>query len=176
MSSDAAKAPEIRRVITGHDQDGKAVVWLDDLAANHRSPNPFITTTLLWATDSSPAAYRGDEDMGARQLGLQPPPNGTRFVHLEIKPGMTIDPTAEAPGMHQTDTIDYGIVVAGEVTLYLDDGCKTVLKPGEICVQRGTNHTWVNEGAETVRLINILMDAAPKRANSVGAAPAAGSK
>jgi mannose-6-phosphate isomerase-like protein (cupin superfamily) len=168
MGTDEAERPEIRRVVTGHDGEGKATIWLDDIASNHRVANPFITSTLLWSTDASPCHFLGDEDMGARQLGLAPPSHGTRFVHLEIKPGMKLEPGTEVPGMHRTDTIDYGIVLAGEVTLYLDDGVKTVMRPGSICVQRGTNHTWINEGTDTVRLINILMDGAPKRAGSVG--------
>jgi len=168
MSSDQDTLPSIRRIVTGHDAEGKAVFWTDGLADNHRRATPQVTTTLLWATDSAPAAFIGDEDMGARQLGLAPPPHGSRFVHLEIKPGTAIAPGQDVPGMHRTDTLDYNIVLSGEITLYLDDGAKTVMKPGDVCVQRGTNHSWINEGTETAVLINVLLDGEPKRAGSVG--------
>lgn len=162
--------PCIRRIVTAHDAEGKAVIWLDDLASNHKRPNPFVTSTLLWSTDSSPACFLDDEDAGDRQLGIAPPPRGSRFVHLEIKPGMKVTAGDEVPGMHRTDTLDYNIVVAGEVTLYLDDGRKTKMKAGDVCIQRGTNHSWINEGTENVRLLNILLDGEPKRPGSVGEA------
>jgi hypothetical protein len=171
MGSDKREPPRIRRVVTAHDVQGKAVIWKDDLATHHKVANPFVTSTLLWSTDGAPAAFLGDEDMGQRQLGLAPPACGSRFVHLEIKPGMKVEAGQVAPGMHRTDTLDYNIVVAGEITLYVDDGVRTVLKAGDVCVQRGTNHAWINEGVETVILVNVLLDGQPKRQGSIGTGP-----
>ncbi|MBC2667001.1 cupin domain-containing protein [Novosphingobium flavum] len=166
MASD--QLPNIRRIVTSHDTDGKAVFWIDGPARNIKVATPHVTSTLLWSTDGSPVNVLGDEDMGDRQLGLAPPPNGTRFVRLDIKPGMKVEPGFDVPGMHRTDTLDYNIVLSGEITLYLDDGASTVMKAGDVCVQRGTNHSWLNEGSEPAVLINVLMDGTPKREGSVG--------
>jgi mannose-6-phosphate isomerase-like protein (cupin superfamily) len=110
----------------------------------------------MWCTDKAPtdiAIGESAEDMGARMLGTAPPPNGTRFTINDIPPGM--------PGvMHRTETVDYCIVLAGEIDMDMDDS--TVhLKAGDIVIQRGTNHSWVNRGTEPARIAFVLIDAHP---------------
>ncbi|WP_313807880.1 cupin domain-containing protein [Sphingobium sp.] len=152
--------PPIRRVVTGHDAGGKAVVWQDGAASNRTSPFRGTTATVIWATDSSPADYGIDQDGANLASGVAPPPNGTRFAILEFEPGHAMH------GLHSTDTVDYVICLAGEIDLDLDD--ETVkLRTGDVVVQRGTNHAWVNRGGELARIAAVLIDGAPKRTVSV---------
>ncbi len=155
--------PKVRRVVTGHDANGKSVVWIDGFATNHKYPNEKMISTLLWSTDGAPANFMTDEDGGARILGTAPPPEGTRFMFSELQPGQIGDGW---PHMHHTDTIDYKVIISGEVTMYLDDS-KVTLKAGDIVISRGTNHAWVNEGAIPCRSVTVLVDAIPKRSSSV---------
>ena len=142
--------------MTGHDADGKAIVLIDGEATNTRTSPGGNSSTLMWCTDAMPAdiAIGADvEDMGARILGTPPPPNGTRFTVNEIMPG--------APAMmHRTETIDYVIVISGTIDMDLDDSTVT-LTAGDIMVQRGTNHAWVNRGTEPARIAFVLIDAQP---------------
>jgi quercetin dioxygenase-like cupin family protein len=163
MSETAKTPPHIRRVVTGHDTNGKACVWLDSDLTNHKSPDEKTSSSMVWSTESTPADFTGIEDMGLRMLGTAPPAGGTRFAVLEIEPGNKLH------GMHRTDTLDYVICLSGEITMLLDDS-QVTLKPGEILIQRGTNHAWINQGAETARFACILIDGAPKRSGSVSGA------
>jgi naringenin degradation protein FdeH len=154
--SDAAKFPPVRRVVTGHDAKGVARVLLDAPATNSRVSKSGGRSTLVWCTDRAPADIpTGEhfEDMGARLLGTPPPPNGTRFTVNDIPPGRT------GP-MHRTDTVDYAIVLSGEIEMQLDDS-SVRLKAGDVVVQRGTNHAWANRGTEPARVAFILVDAVP---------------
>ena len=150
--------PPIRRVITGHDKNGVAKVLIDDFATNakpSRRPGGG-KSTLIWCSDGMPVDIAiGDkiEDMGARILGTAPPPNGTRFCVIDFPPG-------NAPHMHRTETIDYVIVMAGEIDMDMDDST-VKLKAGDVMVQRGTNHAWVNRGQTTARVAFVLIDAKP---------------
>ncbi len=147
----------MRRVVTGHDAHGKAVVLIDGDAANTRTSAIGNSSTLVWCTDRTPAdiALGTDvEDMGARIIGTPPPPNGTRFTVNEIVPG------GKAGNMHRTETIDYVIVISGEVEMDLDDST-VKLRAGDVMVQRGTNHAWVNRGTEPARIAFVLIDAEP---------------
>jgi mannose-6-phosphate isomerase-like protein (cupin superfamily) len=148
--------PEIRRVVTGHDRNRVAKVIADAPAQNTKFPREGITSTLMWCTDRMPAdiAVGEDvEDMGARILGTAPPPNGSRFIVMEFQPGI-------ASEMHRTETIDFIAVLSGEIDMDMDDSI-VKLKPGDVMVQRGTNHAWVNRGKEPARLAIVLLDAAP---------------
>ena len=151
----AALSP-IRRVVTGHDGNGVAKVLIDGHATNVRSPRPGSASTLLWSTDETPADIAIGEnvqDLGARVLGTAPPENGTRFTINDIPPGR--------PGlMHRTETLDYAIVLAGEIDMVMDDSTVT-LKAGDVVIQRGTNHSWVNRGTEPARIAFVLIDANP---------------
>src|ERR1700722_7017126 len=100
--------PKIRRVVTGHDASGKAIIWIDGDATNHKFPNESISSTLMWSTAANPTQILGDEDEGAPTLGSPPTPRGTRFTMIELQPG------TEAT-LHRTDTVDYVICIAGEI-------------------------------------------------------------
>jgi len=146
----------IRRIVTEHRSDNTATVLIDAPAANRRSSKSGGQSTLIWCTDGTPADISiGEdiEDMGARVLGTPPPPNGTRFTVNDIPPGR-IGP------MHRTETIDYVIVLAGELEMQMDDST-VKLKAGDVLVQRGTNHAWINRGPKPARVAFILVDAKP---------------
>jgi naringenin degradation protein FdeH len=148
--------PPVRRVVTGHDASGVARIMADAPAGNARRSKSGGRSTLIWCTDRAPAdlpAGGGFEDMGARILGTPPPPNGTRFTVNDIPPG-------RAGPMHRTDTVDYVIVLSGELEMRLDDS-SVRLRAGDVVVQRGTNHAWINHGPEPARVAFVLVDAEP---------------
>ena len=143
---------------------------MDGAATNWKSSTPGTVSTLIWSTDGTPADIPvGEtiEDCGARILGTAPPANGTRFAVIDFPPGN--------PGrMHRTETIDYVIVISGEIDMDMDDS--TVhLRAGDVMVQRGTNHAWVNRGTAPARLAFVLVDAKPLGiGHPIVAAPARG--
>jgi mannose-6-phosphate isomerase-like protein (cupin superfamily) len=147
----------IRRIVTGHDKNNVAKVLMDGPASNHRESRPGSRSTLIWSSDGTPADIaigEGIEDRGARKLGTAPPENGTRFTINEIPPGR--------PGrMHRTETLDYAIVLSGEIDMEMDDGATVKLKAGDVVVQRGTHHAWINRGSVPARIAFILIDAKP---------------
>jgi quercetin dioxygenase-like cupin family protein len=150
------KLPPIRRVITGHDADNVAKVLWDDFASNVKPPTHGARSTLVWCSEATPVNISvGEkiEDMGARILGTAPPPKGTRFCVIDFPAG--------APGrMHRTETIDYVIVLQGEIEMDMDQST-VKLKAGDILIQRGTNHSWVNRSTEPARVAFVLIDAQP---------------
>jgi quercetin dioxygenase-like cupin family protein len=130
---------QLRRVVTGHDTTGGALVKIDEIAKNLVSSRAGATSCVVWTTQGFPVNNDGDQDDGLRQTGTTLD-NGTVFRILELAPGVT-------PRNHRTDSIDYAVVMSGEVDMELDD--TTVhLKAGDVLVQRGTIHNWVNRGAE----------------------------
>src|SRR5262245_33379703 len=148
--------PPIRRVVTGHDDEQVAKAIMDGPATNARLPPSGIVSTLIWCTDENPADIAigtAVEDMGARKLGTPPPPNGTRFAVLDFPPG-------NKPAMHRTETVDYVIVISGEIDMDMDDSTVT-LRAGDVMVQRGTNHSWVNRSDRPARVAFVLIDAKP---------------
>lgn len=156
MTDSKPDYPPIRRIITGHDSDDVAKVLIDSAAGNAKYPAPGTVSTLIWSTDSSPARIpvgTDVEDMGARILGTAPPKNGTRFAVIDFPPG-------NKPHMHRTETIDYVIVLEGEIEMDMDDST-VKMKAGEIMVQRGTNHAWANRSNARARIAFVLMDAEP---------------
>src|SRR5437764_1006614 len=148
--------PPIRRFVTGHDGSNVAKVIMQGPATNAKYPSPGTVSTLIWSTDRTPADIavgEGIEDLGARILGTAPPANGTRFAVIDFPPGN--------PGrMHRTETIDYVIVISGEIDMDMDNSTVT-LKAGDVMVQRGTNHAWINRGKQRARLAFVLVDAKP---------------
>ncbi|MGB6171153.1 MAG: cupin domain-containing protein [Xanthobacteraceae bacterium] len=151
----------IRRVITGHGaKTNSAKVILDGPASNTKTPRDGVASTLMWCTDEMPAdiAIGEDvEDMGARILGTAPPENGSRFIVMEFAPGIVSE-------MHRTETIDYIVMLSGEIDMDMDmdmDEGSVKLRAGDIMVQRGTNHAWVNRSTAPPRLAIVLMDAKP---------------
>jgi quercetin dioxygenase-like cupin family protein len=145
----------VRRVITGHDASGKAIVTIDEVAKHAFTGRPGATGINVWTTEGFPATNDGAEDAGLRTVGTAPP-NGTIFRVLEFAPGL-------APRNHRTDSIDYIVVMSGEIDMELDD---TVvhLEAGDVMVQRGTIHNWVNRGTQPCVLAVILIAAKPVQA------------
>lgn len=147
----------IRRIVTGHDSSGVAKVLIDAPAENVKSSRPGQFSTLLWCTDDAPATMpvgEDAEDMGARKLGTYPPERGTRFMIAEYPPG-------NVPRRHRTETIDYIIVLSGEIEMDLDGDDKVMMGPGDVMIQRGTYHAWRNKGPEVCRMAFVLVDAQP---------------
>ncbi len=147
-------ALNIRRVVTANDQNGKSVVWIDDQASNFRTNRPGVSTVLVWMTDSTPPDVSGSEDLGARQIGRPPPRRGSVFRVIEFAPGNETD-------MHVTQTIDYVLVMAGEIDMVLDDGAEVHMTEGDVLVQRATVHNWANRGTAPCTIAFILIDASP---------------
>lgn len=151
------KPQPIRRIITGHRSDNTATVIIDDIASNIRSGRTGQFTTLMWCTDGAPATMpvgETAEDMGQRKLGTYPPVNGTRFMISEYPP-------SNVPVMHRTETIDYIIVLSGKIDMELDKGEVVTLNTGDVMIQRGTNHAWINRYPEVCRMAFVLIDAEP---------------
>jgi quercetin dioxygenase-like cupin family protein len=146
----------VRRIVTGHSQDNIARVLIDGSATNKKFPAGGIVSTLIWSTDETPADISVGEDVidaGARILGTAPPSNGTRFSVQDFPPG-------NRPSIHRTESLDYVIVLAGEIDMDMDDST-IKLKAGDVIVQRGTNHAWVNRSDRTARIAIVLIDAKP---------------
>ncbi len=161
MTDQNRHGPVLRRVVTGHDADGKAVALIDGPATNHKFPDDKLSSTMMWSTDASPTSILGDEDEGARILGSAPPASGSRFTMMEFQPGNAFH------GLHRTDTVDYVICISGQIDMFFDDTRFVTLRPGDVLIQRGTDHAWVNRGTEPCRLAVVLLDAVPKRKGSI---------
>ena len=145
-------ALQIRRVVTGHDISGRAVVKIDEVARNLVSSRPGATACVVWTTEGFPVDNTGEEDASLRKTGTTLD-GGTVFRILELAPGVS-------PRNHRTDSIDYAVVMSGEVDMVLDD--TTVhLKAGDVLVQRGTIHNWINRGAEPCVIAFVLIAAKP---------------
>jgi quercetin dioxygenase-like cupin family protein len=149
-------AVQIRRVVTGHDADGKAVVLFDGVPDNLLSARPGTSSVVLWTTEGFPVANSGGDDLAKRQVGTTHA-NGTVFRVVEFGPGNT-------PRVHRTDSIDYAVVISGEIDMHLDEGEMVHVRAGDVVVQRGTVHNWVNTGAEPCVIAFVLIDARPVEA------------
>lgn len=137
---------QVRRVVTGHDHEGRAVFSSDELVEEGR------LGTVVWSTGKLPADNL-DPDDGKRDVGITAP--GGSVIRL-----MSLDPGLRSP-MHRTQTIDYGVVLEGEIDLELDDGAVKTVRAGDVVVQRGTIHAWVNKGTQPCRMAFILIAAEP---------------
>jgi hypothetical protein len=185
----------VRRVLTGHDADGKSTIIADGFAANLKElpPGSGLAVTELWET-SVPADNAGKADAGNRKVRLEPPERGTLFRIVEFPPDAQWQNRADArvwakaldgthapdrsssdPMMHRTRTVDYIVVLKGEIHAILDKG-ETLLRPGDVFIQRGTNHSWSVRGNEPCIVAVVLVDAKPLAAaktKSAGKKPAA---
>ena len=142
-----------RRVVTGHDSAGRSVVLSDGPAPRSHDVGPAIFHEL-WNTRAMPVPVAPAEpEPTQRPLVTPPDPNGTIVRITEIKAG-------ERSPMHRTESVDYGIVLEGELWLVLDDGSETRLGPGDVVIQRGTDHAWENRSDGTVRMLFVLVDGA----------------
>jgi mannose-6-phosphate isomerase-like protein (cupin superfamily) len=172
----------IRRIVTGNDSHGKSVFVIDGPATNvKQSPaRPGVVINNLWMTDAMPAKTKGD-DAGAKLVKLEPVEHGTNFRIVEFPPEKDyIGKVSEAdarkafsemggahaivggdkpkhPFMHRTRTLDYAIVLEGEVFLQLDD-TETLMKAGDVCIQRAANHVWSNRSDRNCKIAFILID------------------
>ena len=156
---------QVRRVVTGHDAEGRATVKIDEVAGNVVSRRPGASAAVIWTTEGFPVNNDGDEDGSQRETGTTLG-NGTVFRIVQFEPG-------NSPRRHRTDSIDYAVVMAGEIDMELDDGVVSHVKAGDVIVQRGTIHNWLNKGTEPCVIAFILIDAKPveaggKTLNAVG--------
>jgi quercetin dioxygenase-like cupin family protein len=144
---------KVRRVVTGHDDKGKAVVKIDEICTNLREGRPGAISCNVWTTSTFPTDNSSDIDGGAQPVGMTMP-GGTVLRMIEFKPGV-------ASRMHRTDSIDYVVVMRGEIDMQLDDGVEVHLNEGDVLVQRSTIHNWVNRGTESCFVAVILVHADP---------------
>jgi mannose-6-phosphate isomerase-like protein (cupin superfamily) len=171
----------VRRVLTGHDAEGRSIFIADGLAPNVKemASMPGLALTDLWETAAAPASNSGDKDAADRPVRLEPPRNGTLLRIVEFPPdsawrqgadakaafksigaGHAKDRASSDPMMHKTSTVDYIIVLKGEIHAVMETGEK-LLKAGDILVQRGTNHSWSVRGNEPCIVAAILVSAKP---------------
>ena len=176
----ASELPPVRRVITGNETNGRARIVGDGLADAVKTveARPGYRVTDLWATSSSPAPI-DEPDRISEVQGLLPPTGGTVLRIIDFPPEPT-DPVVRErmqhaafaalfpdapprplggphPGMHKTETVDYAIVMAGEIYAVMDDD-EVLLGPGDVLIQRGTNHAWSNRSDDFCRIAFVLID------------------
>ncbi|MFK8049440.1 MAG: cupin domain-containing protein [Halioglobus sp.] len=147
----------VRRVVTAHDDTASAVIRSDETFKPQLIPSGDAAFALLWTTASVPADNNDETDGREREAGLTLH-QGSVLRVVDMLPG-GVSP------QHRTNSIDYGIVLSGQVELELDDGAKTVLGPGDICIQRGTMHLWRTIGDEACRIVFVLTEALAYRDN-----------
>ena len=155
---------KIRRVVTGHDAQGRARVAIDELCRNVISRRPSHASCVVWSTGEFPADNADERDGAAREVATTDR-NGTVFRIVEYRPGV-------APRNHRTESIDYAVVLAGGIDMELE-GETVQLRAGDVLVQRGTVHNWVNRGAEPCVIAFVLVAAKPverngRKLNAVG--------
>jgi quercetin dioxygenase-like cupin family protein len=142
----------VRRVITGHDKNGKATVMIDETVTSTAESRPGANPKVIWTTEGFPANNDGDTDESTRKTGTTLA-NGTVFRVISFAPGVS-------PRNHRTDSIDYAVVISGEIDMGLD-GETVRLRAGDVLVQRGTIHNWFNRGTEPCVIAFVLISATP---------------
>jgi hypothetical protein len=169
----------IRRIVTGHDDSGKAIIEMDGPAPNQKiREGAGFVSTLVWVTDETPARLDLRIDRADRTMAVPPPPHGSVLRVVEFPPvtkeaeSISQDDLLKSMGvpqsskdgqtarhafMHRTKSVDYVIVMSGEIDMLLDDS-EVHLKAGDIMVQQGTNHAWVNRSAAMCRIAFVLID------------------
>jgi quercetin dioxygenase-like cupin family protein len=143
----------VRRIVTGHRDDGLAIIKSDNVVEPQPIPRGGAAFAKLWVTQTSPADNRDERDGASLASGLTCM-DGSVLRVVDLQPG-NVSP------MHKTNSVDYGIVLWGEIEMRLDSGAATRLSPGDIVVQRGTNHAWANVGTTPARMVFVLIDALP---------------
>lgn len=165
-----------RRIVTGHDAQGKAVALFDGLVMPHQKSPGGNAISMLWVTGESPPDIDVTADRAQVKIGVPPPTNGSIFRIVDFPPvsgagpvdhhkmliGMGIDPATQGyrrhANTHRTRSIDYAVVLDGEIDMLMDD-TEVHMKAGDVLVQQGTNHAWVNNGTKPCRIAFILIDA-----------------
>lgn len=170
-------AGSIRRIVTGHDAEGRSIFISDGAPPHTFSPGRAgVTVTELWKTHSTPASNRGNDEATGTEMSLSPPKGGTVFRIVEYQPdsiraqgdhaaqfeemgaaGARDGHGARHFGFHKTNTIDYAIVLSGEIYAMMDEG-EALLKAGDVLVQQGTNHAWSNRTNKPARVAFVLVD------------------
>ncbi len=143
---------KIRRVVTGHDQNGKAIVKHDEICSNIISRRPLHQSCVIWSTGQFPVDNTDPSNGNSRDVSVLKK-DDTVFRIVQYDPGV-------APRNHRTETIDYAIVMSGSIDMDLD-GSTVHLKQGDVVVQRGTIHNWINSGTEPCIIAFILIAANP---------------
>ncbi len=179
---------EFRRIVTGHDANGTAIVESDQIATHvlERPNRPGVRLTNFWMSDGGPAEYDGPTETCLGEITLPPPPQGSVFRCVEFLPesqndiidlgekyamgaGAEMPENARHPFMHRTDSLDYAVVLSGEITMLLDDETgDRVLRPGDVVIQRGTNHAWANRGDEPCVMMFVMLDGVTQRDAPLG--------
>ncbi|AJQ95691.1 cupin domain-containing protein [Gynuella sunshinyii] len=173
----------IRRIVTGHNKQGRSVISEDGAVPKTMDLEAVPGTRFheVWSTLQTPARIDNGEDPTLGPVVLSPPEQGTRIRFVDIPPdtqeyldnglknmkdmfakvgetnASTADTNSPHPLMHRTESIDYGIVMDGEITLILDED-EVDLTQGDVVIQRGTNHAWANRSDRTCRMLFILVD------------------
>jgi len=143
---------QVRRVVTGHDDNGRAVVSIDEICKNRVSRRPAHESYVVWSTGEFPSDNATSADGAARDVsGIDP--NGTVFRIIEYGPGV-------APRNHRTESLDYAVVMSGEIDMDID-GVEVHLRAGDVLVQRGTVHNWINRGRVPCVIAFVLVAAKP---------------
>ena len=155
---------KLRRVVTGHDAKGRAIVSIDEPVKNVISGRPGASSSVIWSTKGYPVDNTDNFD-GAKRDVHTSEGDGTVFRVVRYEPGVS-------PRNHRTDSIDYAVVMSGEIDMDLD-GTVVHLKAGDVLVQRGTIHNWINKGTAPCVIAFALLDAKPVTAggkvlNAVG--------
>jgi mannose-6-phosphate isomerase-like protein (cupin superfamily) len=174
--------PSVRRVVTGHNENGRAIISMDG-APPTIVPLQAVPGTVfyeMWNTTTSPVRIDNGADPTIKPLQLRPTPRGSMIRVLDIPPDSSQNQISDADAaaafaeigaanvgtghangphklMHRTETIDYAIVISGELWLIVDEG-ETRLGPGDIVIQRGTNHAWSNRTEQPARIVFVLLD------------------
>jgi quercetin dioxygenase-like cupin family protein len=150
---------QIRRVVTGHSAEGRARIGIDENVKNVISNRPGASSSVIWATKGFPVNNDGFEDptSGSFKTTVE---GGTVFRVVRYQPGV-------AARNHRTDSIDYAVVISGAIEMELDDGVVVKLKAGDVLVQRGTMHNWVNRGTEDCVVAFVLISATPVKAGII---------
>ena len=174
-------AKPVRRIVTGHDDQGRSVFVMDDASPFVFTPAPGApTVTELWETREAPASNAGNDEVMDHKFGILPPKSGSVFRIIEYRPdkerfasydreaafhAMGADKALDRgaprhPGFHKTDTIDYVIVLEGEIYALMDEG-ERLMRAGDVLIQRGTNHAWSNRTDKPCIVMFVLIDAKP---------------
>jgi mannose-6-phosphate isomerase-like protein (cupin superfamily) len=172
---------QVRRVYTAENAQGRSIIAADGPAGcvKEMASMPGLALTDLWETGAAPASNAGEADAVLRPVRLEPPANGTIFRIVEFPPdsqwrdradaraafesigaGHAKDAGSGDPMMHKTATVDYIVVLRGEIYAIVDEG-EVLLKPGDVFIQRGTRHSWSVRGTEPCIIAAILVSATP---------------
>jgi len=152
--------PKIHRVVTGHDSEGRSIISLNGPLTNvfNLDINPEIVFHEVWNTTQTPVLINNDIDPTNGPLIFEPPKNGSKIRFVDIPPETEEFKLLKShPYIHVSETVDYSIVIEGEITLVLDDS-EVDLQKGAVVVQRGTNHAWANRSSTVCRMLYILID------------------